>query len=26
VPGSDHASIATLAKVVAMLRERGIAK
>lgn len=26
VPGTDHASIATEAKVVAMLRERGIAK
>src|SRR3984885_12286669 len=26
VPGSDHASIATEAKVVAMLRERGISK
>lgn len=26
VPGSDHASIATEAKVVAMLKERGIAK
>ena len=26
VPGSDHASIATEAKVVAMLRERGITK
>jgi valyl-tRNA synthetase len=25
VPGTDHASIATEAKVVAMLRERGIA-
>ena len=26
VPGTDHASIATEAKVVQMLRERGIAK
>src|SRR5881392_2864210 len=26
VPGTDHASIATEAKVVAMLRERGISK
>ena len=26
IPGTDHASIATEAKVVAMLRERGIAK
>src|SRR5215207_7845572 len=26
VPGTDHASIATEAKVVAMLRERGITK
>lgn len=26
VPGTDHASIATEAKVVAMLREKGIAK
>ena len=26
VPGTDHASIATEAKVVAMLKERGISK
>ena len=26
IPGTDHASIATEAKVVAMLRERGIKK